>query len=139
MSNKTFTEEEIKALLKNPYVKKVSDKSITYTQNFKEEFMERYKKRELPTEIFRSLGFNTQLLGKRRIASCSYRFKQYNDRMNGFEDQRKGASGRPKRKGITAEVKLARAEEKIQQESEFLKKSSNWKGGVERNDNSSKI
>lgn len=125
MSNKTFTEEEIKVLLKNPYVKKVSDKSITYTQNFKEEFMERYKKGELPTEIFRSLGFNTQQLGKRRIASCSYRFKRYNDRMNGFVDQRKGASGRPKRKGITAEEKLARAEEKIQylqQENEFLKK-----------------
>ena len=36
MSQKTFTEKEMKLLTKNPYVKKVSDKSITYSDEFKE-------------------------------------------------------------------------------------------------------
>ena len=31
-----FTEEQVKELEKNPYVKKVSNKSITYAKEFKE-------------------------------------------------------------------------------------------------------
>lgn len=60
--------------------------------------MKRYAKGELPTEIFRNLGFDTQVLGKGRITSCASRFKQYNER-----------NGRTKTKGMTAEEKLSRA------------------------------
>lgn len=35
MSKKLFTEKEIKILSKNPNVKSVSDKGITYTDEFK--------------------------------------------------------------------------------------------------------
>ena len=34
MSEKRFTQEEIEELQKNPYVKKASEKSITYTDEF---------------------------------------------------------------------------------------------------------
>ncbi len=43
----TFDEKEIKILSKNKYVKKVSSKSITYSTEFKEKFIEEYYKREI--------------------------------------------------------------------------------------------
>lgn len=39
MSKKLFTDKEIKILSKNPYVKTVSDKAITYTDEFKQIFV----------------------------------------------------------------------------------------------------
>ena len=38
MSKKIFTEKEIKQLSNNPYVKSVSAKGITYTDEFKRHF-----------------------------------------------------------------------------------------------------
>ena len=35
MSKKLFTEEEIKILMKNKYVKNVTNKGITYTDEFR--------------------------------------------------------------------------------------------------------
>lgn len=125
MSNKLFTKEEIQELSKNKYVKHVSEKGITYTQEFKEEFIKKYNNGELPTEIFRGLGFDTQIIGQKRISSCAYRFQTYNERLDGFVDKRKDSSGRPKTKNVSLEEQLARAQEKIlylQQENEFLKK-----------------
>ena len=37
MSKKTFSEQDIEILSKNKYVKNVSEKSITYTNEFKEQ------------------------------------------------------------------------------------------------------
>jgi hypothetical protein len=34
MSKKTFTKEQIEMLAKNEYVKKISDKAITYSKEF---------------------------------------------------------------------------------------------------------
>ena len=39
MSNKILTKKEIEILSKNPYVKSVSEKSITYTDEFKNIFI----------------------------------------------------------------------------------------------------
>lgn len=42
MSRITFSKEQIEELQKNPYVKRVSDKSITYIDEFKRFFIEEY-------------------------------------------------------------------------------------------------
>lgn len=48
MSEKLFTDKEMKRLSENPYVKAVSSKGITYTDEFKRFFMAENEKGKLP-------------------------------------------------------------------------------------------
>ncbi|MCM3034352.1 HTH domain-containing protein, partial [Niallia sp. MER 6] len=52
MSNRIFTEKEIKRLSANKYVKSVSAKGITYTEEFKHIFIAENEKGKLPRVIF---------------------------------------------------------------------------------------
>lgn len=61
-----FTKEQQEELMKNPYIKKVSDKSITYTTEFRELFASEYRAGKIPSQILAECGINYQLLGKRR-------------------------------------------------------------------------
>ena len=61
-----FTEEQVKELEKNPYVKKVSNKSITYAKEFKELYWIDYQNGIQPIEIFKKYGFDPYVLGLRR-------------------------------------------------------------------------
>ncbi len=67
MSKITFDEKEIKILSKNKYVKKVSSKSITYSTEFKENFIEEYYKGKLSRIIFEECGFNINIIGVKRV------------------------------------------------------------------------
>ena len=58
-----FSDEQVKELEKNPYVKKVSVKSITYSEEFKELFWTDLQKGMLPRNIFKKYGFDPSLLG----------------------------------------------------------------------------
>lgn len=125
MAIKTFNTEEIKILESNPYVKKVSEKSITYTQEFREFFISEYQKGKLPTQILRTAGFDTTVLGRERIHSICKRFRKMEARPEGLADTRKGNSGRPTTKDLTPEEEIKRLKNKIkylEQENEFLKK-----------------
>ncbi len=62
-----FTEEEMAILEENPVVAKVSDKTVRFTDRFKEEFHERYCNGERPEDIFRSAGVDPELLGHLRV------------------------------------------------------------------------
>ena len=57
MSQKTFTERELKHLRKNPYVKKVSEKAITYHEEFKHLFISQIEDGKTPRMIFEQAGF----------------------------------------------------------------------------------
>ena len=57
-----FTEEQVKELEKNPYVKKVSNKSITYAKEFKELYWIDYQNGIQPIEIFKKYGFMIRIL-----------------------------------------------------------------------------
>ncbi|MFA5526544.1 MAG: HTH domain-containing protein [Acholeplasmataceae bacterium] len=100
MSIERFTPEQIKQLEKNPNVKKVSDKSITYTESFKERFIIEYNQGKLPNAIFEEAGFNAYVLGE-RIKQASYRWRQQSKRIEGLKDTRKGGSGRPRTRELT--------------------------------------
>ena len=52
MSKKIFSEKEINELSKNKYVKKVSQKGITYTNEFKLHFIAEYDRRMIPAEHY---------------------------------------------------------------------------------------
>ncbi|KKK36359.1 tranposase, partial [Mesobacillus campisalis] len=115
MSKKIFTKKEIEILSKNPYVKSVSPKGITYTDEFKELFIAQNEKGKFPSEIFRDCGFDPEIVGKRRIDSASKRWREAY-RMNGvmgLRDTRPGNSGRSRERELSIEEKYARLEAEI--------------------------
>ncbi|MGN1344415.1 MAG: HTH domain-containing protein [Traorella sp.] len=62
MSVNYFTKEYIEKLQDNPYVKKISEKVITYTDEFNEKFYIRYSDGESPSKILVDMGFNQKVL-----------------------------------------------------------------------------
>lgn len=67
MSKRLFSVEEIEILKNNIYVKKVSSKGITYTDEFKKIFIEENLLGSLPRNIFESYGLSVEILGIKRI------------------------------------------------------------------------
>ncbi|CUU45725.1 hypothetical protein BCD96_000150 [Clostridium beijerinckii] len=63
MSKKFFSNEEINILSKNKYVKRVSEKGITYTDEFKRLFIAENEKGKFPREIFEECGFDINIIG----------------------------------------------------------------------------
>ena len=63
MSKKIFTADEVEILSKNIYVKQVSNKGITYTDEFKRIFIAENQNGELPRQIFEKHGFNINIIG----------------------------------------------------------------------------
>lgn len=61
MSKKLFSDEEIKSLSKNRYVKSVSNRGITYTDEFKILFIAERSKGKLPIHIFQDAEFGVQV------------------------------------------------------------------------------
>lgn len=127
MSKKIFTEKEIAILSKNQYVKKVSAKGITYTDEFKQIFIAENEKGKYPNEIFTAYGFNIDILGIGRVKSSAKRWRATYKRYGicGLRDTRKNNSGRPTKKELSLEEKYARLQAQnalLKAENELLKK-----------------
>lgn len=127
MSNKLFTEEEVGILSKNKYVKRVSAKGITYTDEFKQIFITENETGKFPREIFEEYGFDIDILGLDRVRSCGKRWRAAHATGGamGLQDTRKYNTGRPTEKGLSLAEKYARLEAKnrlLQAENELLKK-----------------
>lgn len=100
-----FTEDQIKELQENPYIEKITTKSIKYSREFKEEFWFHYSNGELPSSILLSFGIDPKVLGVKRISNIVQRIKMEATRLEGFEDTRINNTGRPKTKDMTDEEK----------------------------------
>lgn len=127
MSKKIFTEREIKLLSANKYVKSVSSKGITYTDEMKHVFIGEKEKGKFPREIFEECGFDIDILGMNRIESASKRWKKafVESGISGLRDTRTGNSGRPRERELSLEEKNSRLEAQInilKAENELLKK-----------------
>lgn len=127
MSKKMFNPEEIKQLSANPYVKSVSTKGITYTEEFKQLFVASNQQGKLPKDIFEACGFDVQIVGMKRIESSGKRWRaMYREHgALGLHDARGKHSGRPLQRELTLEEKNARLEAQIhllKAENELLKK-----------------
>lgn len=120
-----FTEDQIKLLSKNKYVVKVSNKAITYSEEFKNIFISEYDNGLLPKAIFEKYGFPSEVLGKKRIMNCSNRWRNQAKRKDGLIDTRKNNPGRPLERELSDEEKLNKLKNKIailEQENAYLKK-----------------
>ncbi|AGK55123.1 transposase [Bacillus sp. 1NLA3E] len=127
MSKRIFTEKEIKLLSANNYVKSVSSKGITYTEEFKHIFIAENENGKQPREIFEECGFDIDIIGMDRVRGSGKRWRA-NYRQNGvsgLRDTRKGNSGRPSERELSIEEKYVRLEAQnnlLRAENELLKK-----------------
>ena len=67
MTKRFLTKKEQEQLKRNPHVPAVSDKAITYTDEFKRHFIAENEKGKFPREIFEEAGFDVELIGLNRI------------------------------------------------------------------------
>ncbi|MGL5614287.1 IS3 family transposase [Cetobacterium sp.] len=127
MSDKLFNEQEIQILRKNIYVKNITAKGITYTDEFKKIFIQENLAGSLPRDIFEKHGLHIEYLGMKRIKAAGNRWRsQYIlGGTNRLQDTRKLNSGRPTTKDLSLEEKYKKLQEKIEfleAENEFFKK-----------------
>lgn len=127
MSKKLFTDEEVKLLSKNKYIKNITNKGITYTDEFKKLFIVENENGKFPRQIFEDAGFDINILGIERIKSSGARWRssyKYGG-ANALQDTRKYNTGRPTTKNLSIEEKYARLEAQnklLRAENELLKK-----------------
>lgn len=127
MSIKIFTEDQIKKLSNNQYVRNISPKGITYTDEFKRIFISENEKGKFPREIFEDHGFEIDIVGMKRVESSGKRWrKAYREEgILGLRDIRKEKSGRPRDKELSIEQKYERLKAQnnlLKAENEILKK-----------------
>lgn len=127
MTKRLLTLKEQEQLKCNPYVQTVSEKSITYSDEFKRIYISENEKGKLSRVIFEESGFDVELIGLERIKSAGKRWRAaYRENgVDGLEDTRKTNSGRPFQRDLTLEEKYARLEAHnhlLQAKNELLKK-----------------
>ena len=127
MTKRYFTKMEQEQLKCNPNVQAVSEKAITYTDEFKRHFIAENEKGKFPREIFENAGLDVELIGIKRIESSGKRWRASYRKagVGGLQDTRKTNSGRPPERELTLEEKLKRLEAKnrlLEAENELLKK-----------------
>lgn len=129
MSKNIYNEFQIKELEKNPNVLSVSERSISYSPEFKVKAVTDYKSGKTPSQIFIEQGFDLDMIGKDQPKRCLKRWRDSYKRFgeDGFLTERrgKGSTGRPSSKHLSVEEKLRKAEARIkflEAENDFLKK-----------------
>ena len=136
MGNVHFTKEQIERLRQNPYVKNVSEKSISYSDEFREEFARQHcVENKAPSVILRGMGFDTKVLGRVRINSVTARIRKMYESGEDLRDKRTWNSGRPATRVLTEAERIGRLEQEnayLRQENEFLKKSNLWRERLSR-------
>lgn len=129
MAGIRFSEEQQRLLSRNTNVKKVSEKSISYSEEFKKHAVIEFNNGKSATQIFREAGFDINILGKEITKQSLKRWrKTYNTFGElGLVGEKRGANstGRPKDLELTLEEQLAELQARnayLQMENEFLKK-----------------
>lgn len=127
MSKITFDEKTIELLRTNPYIAKVSEKSITYSDEFKRLFIEEYLKGKTPKVIFTEFGFDIEILGVKRYEQAAARWiRSYRkDGIIGLRDTRQDNCGRPTEKPLSKDAIIQKQQAKIdllEEQLELLKK-----------------
>lgn len=76
MSKKLFNTRDIELLSKNKYVLNISEKAITYTNEFTIHFIVQYSKGKSSRVIFEEAGFDINIIGIKRVETASNRWRK---------------------------------------------------------------
>lgn len=104
MSKRRFTKEQIEELSRNRFVSKCSEKSVTYSSEFKQLAVRRYEEEGLTaSQIFMEAGINPEVVGKDVPDSrvCSWRRIVNTKGIDGLNVSRGQGGGRPKTRGVS--------------------------------------
>ncbi|WP_432205439.1 HTH domain-containing protein (plasmid) [Cetobacterium somerae] len=98
-----FTKDQIEQLSKNKYVLRISEKAITYSNEFKIHFIAEYKKGKSSRLIFEETNFDIDIIG-------IYRWRNsYNKHgILGLDDTRKNNGGRQLQHELTKDEIISR-------------------------------
>lgn len=110
MQNGQFTEEEIEYLSSLDAVEGVRQNQIIYSNEFKKDFIEKYKQGQKPGKIFEEAGLSRTIIGSKRIERAAARWK---------EADFKGILGEVPASSVRHENKIERLK---QEKSEAIKK-----------------
>jgi transposase len=130
MSKRIFTRKQIEELLKNKSIAKCSEKSITFSKDFKIRAVTLYEEHGLtPQEIFRDAGLDLNMIGRKMPKNCMKRWnKSYRAKgRDGLLETRGKAKGggRPKTKYLNDGEKIKYLEAQVaylKAENDFLAK-----------------
>lgn len=118
MTQTKFTEQQVVDLLKNKNIAKCSQKSITFSKEFKLAAVRLYEQGLDPWEIFEQAGFVSGNIGRRHRNDCLHRWKKV-FRQKGpeglSESRGRGGrgGGRPKTKWKTETERIEWLEAKV--------------------------
>ena len=126
MAQRIFTPEEIDIISKHRYVKWVSETNIKFSDEFKERFInEYYNLGKKPTEIFLRAGFDTDMIGRKRIERCAANWRKAYEVAKDDKCRDVNKPTGIEKELLAAEKKIEKQEEEIAQltaEVELLKK-----------------
>lgn len=133
MKRKPYTVQEKEELLKSEAIEKIANSSATYSNEFKVFAVGEYLTGKTPLQIFIEAGINVNILGKEQPNKCLSRWRKIHDKygVNALLQENRGvaSSGRPSKKILTIEEKLAKLErenEILKEKVHFLKKLRGW-------------
>lgn len=126
MKRKTFSKEEVKELSRHPYVERVTEWTVRFTEEFKRMAYGEYIRGKSIREIFADAGFDEKQLGKKRIQNFRTQLLLKADDENGFADKRRDKSVQAPPGAEAQMMKRIRELEHrnayLEQENDFLKK-----------------
>lgn len=133
MKRKPYTVQEKAELLKSEAIERVANSSATYLKEFKLFAVGEYMAGTPPLQIFIEAGIDVNILGREQPHKCLQRWRKIHDTYGpeALLKENRGvfSSGRPSKKVLTIEEKLAKLEQEneiLQQQVQFLKKLRGW-------------
>ena len=126
---RTFTEEQIKKLKKNPYKFKLTKNKLYFTAKFKEDFWISYQAGNAPRKVMHDLGYDLSMFTQKQIDNYVQRIKREALSGEGFREGENRQRRIPQKATDEKELSSPQSIERMQnellylrQEVEFLKK-----------------
>lgn len=126
---RTFTQEQIKKLEKNPYTFKVTKSKLYFTAKFKEDFWISYQAGNAPRKIMQDLGYDLSLFTQKQIDNYVQRIKREALSGQGFHEgenrERRVSMKATQEDELSSPQSIERMQNELlylRQEVEFLKK-----------------
>lgn len=126
---RTFTEEQIKKLKKNPYTFKITRNKLYFTAKFKEDFWISYQAGNSPRKVMQDLGYDLSMFTQKQIDNYVQRIKRQALSGEGFREGENRQKRIPMKATDEKELSSPQSIERMQnellylrQEVEFLKK-----------------
>lgn len=116
-----FTLDEIRILESNEYTLYATEHKIVHTQEFKEMFWEMYNNGTPPRKIFKEYGYDSEILGKRRICMYPSRLKEELSKYGEFRADKPKNKLKPPRNTDYERMQERKSMREMQNEIKYLR------------------